>query len=90
MNPPRFQPGQCIVCVGTFPDGNPAIPRPQRGQLYHVTGLRYSTRFRQWGVRLAEFAPEYSYGEESFAPMEELSEGEFRKLLAETWVVVEQ
>jgi len=40
-------------------------------------------RFAQWGLRLTELDWIYSYGEDSFAPTEEMPSGVLAELLAE-------
>lgn len=85
MHSPRFHPGQAVVCVHDFPDGDPILPRPKNGNIYHVTGMYYSIRYAQWGLHLAEFNPAYSYGEDSFAPIEELPNEALGELLEEAW-----
>jgi len=42
MRLPHFHIGQAVVCVGGFPNGDPTLPRPQRGGIYHVAGLLFS------------------------------------------------
>ncbi|SDZ01782.1 hypothetical protein SAMN04488069_1382 [Hymenobacter psychrophilus] len=96
MKPPKFHPGQAVVCIkANWPllhdDGHTPMPLafPQRGGIYHVDGVFTGSADHirhMWFVTLIETGGTgNAFWEENFALAEELPAEALAELLEESF-----